>query len=207
MVPCVWKAWEICGATIWLPTSSSTTSSRPCARVSRCCCRQANAMRPCRCVRWSLRRCSSVNLASAPLRSASGSAAQVSATARKISPSSSPVSSPLRWKISRRSNASSTLPNVFGFSPASPTALRDDEFRQTLSLLIDGLVERYADAALALGFENGRLRVLARAGTDGSLNAESDRSSLPRSKRGVRFSMARCLKTGRSIPDRVRRPG
>jgi serine phosphatase RsbU (regulator of sigma subunit) len=47
------------------------------------------------------------------------------------------------------------------------------DFRETLSRLVDALGERYADAALAVAMENNRIRVLARAGTDGSLNDES----------------------------------
>ena len=45
--------------------------------------------------------------------------------------------------------------------------------RQTLSLLVDTIGERYADAVLAVAFENDQLRVLARAGTNASLNEES----------------------------------
>jgi serine phosphatase RsbU (regulator of sigma subunit)/anti-sigma regulatory factor (Ser/Thr protein kinase) len=43
---------------------------------------------------------------------------------------------------------------------------------ETLSLLLDGIVERFADYAIAATFSNGRLRVAARAGTTAELRAE-----------------------------------
>lgn len=46
-------------------------------------------------------------------------------------------------------------------------------FRETLTLLVNALGEQYADSVLAVVLETNCLRVLARAGTDGSLNDES----------------------------------